>query len=149
MKELIIKDLQKITNQLEKTPTRDEYFKITSLKISRKTILKYFDSYTDAIEQADLNEKSIIINCNTCDKELTRTKSTLSTNNFCNHSCAAKFTNNLRYRTKKEITQICRYCSTKLNHKDRLYCNNKCQKDFEYTEYISNWKIGKILRICR
>ena len=52
MKELIIKDLQNIANQLERTPTRVEYFEITDLKISRKTILKYFDSYTDAIKQA-------------------------------------------------------------------------------------------------
>ena len=149
MKELIIKDLQTVANQLEKTPTRDEYFKITSLKISRKTILKYFDSYTDAIEQAGLNEKPIIVNCNTCNTELTRTKSTLSTNNFCNHSCAAKFTNTVRERIRKEITQTCKHCNTILNHKDKVYCNLKCQKDFEYNQYISDWKSGKLLRICR
>ena len=102
MKELIIKDLQTITNQLEKTPTKEEYFKITSLNISRKTILKYFDNFTDAIEQAGLNKKPIHVKCNTCQKELTRTSSTLSKHNFCNHSCSAIYNNSLR-KDKKYV----------------------------------------------
>lgn len=144
MKELIIKDLQTIANQLEKTPTRDEYFKITSLKISRKTILKYFDSFTDAIEQADLNEKPIIVNCNTCNTELKRTKATLSPNNFCNHSCSARFTNTLR-----KITEYCKFCNKELSIRSKTYCNHTCQTNFQYEQNIKDWKAGKLLRICR
>lgn len=142
MKDLIINDLQKIAQQLERNPTRVEYFEITTLKISRKTILKYFDSYTDAIEQAGLNKKPIIVTCDTCQTELTRTPSTLSVHNFCNHSCSAKYNNILRERVKKEIKQTCRYCTKGLNHKDKTYCNQTCQKEFEYEQYVLDWKTG-------
>lgn len=140
MKELIIKDLQEIAKQLEKTPTRTEYFEITSLKISRKTILKYFDSYTDAIEQAGLNRKPIYVNCDTCQKELTRTPSTLSEHNFCNHSCSAKYNNTLR-KDKK----YCKLCSTELNAKHKIFCNHTCQMEYQYNEYIEQWKEGNQL----
>lgn len=140
MKELIIKDLQDIAKQLEKTPTRMEYFEITSLKISRKTILKYFDSYTDAIEQAGLNKKPIYVKCDTCQKELTRTPSTLSQHNFCNNSCSAKFTNTLR-----KTIQHCKTCNKILTTKSKIYCNHTCQAKFQYEDYIQNWKQGNEL----
>lgn len=140
MKELIITDLQTIAKQLEKTPTREEYFKITTLKISRKTILKYFDSYTDAVGQAGLNKKPIYVKCDTCQTELTRTPSTLSEHNFCNHSCSARYNNVLR-KDKK----YCKYCNTELSSKHKIYCNQKCQTTYQYNQYIVNWKNGKEL----
>lgn len=140
MKELIITDLQEITKQLEKTPTRIEYFKITTLKISRKTILKYFDSYTDAIEQAGLNKQPIYVQCDTCQTQLTRTQSTLSEHNFCNHSCSAKYTNTLR-KDKKH----CKFCNTELSSKSKIYCNHTCQMDSQFNEYIKSWKEGNEL----
>lgn len=139
MKELIIKDLQEIAKQLEKTPTRTEYFEITSLKISRKTILKYFDSYTDAIEQAGLNKKPIYVKCDTCQKELTRTPSTLSEHNFCDHSCSAKFTNKIKPKRIKLIKE-CITCKKVLSNRQVKYCSIKCQADLEYNTYILAWK---------
>lgn len=141
MKELIIKDLQQIANQLEKTPTRNEYFEITTLKISRKTILKYFDSYTDAVEQADLGKKPIYVKCDTCQKELTRTPSTLSKHNFCDHSCSAKYTNKIKPKRIKIIKE-CKHCQTTLTNSHSIYCSIKCQKNYEYEQYISDWKAG-------
>lgn len=141
MKELIIKDLQNIAKQLERTPTRIEYFEITNLKISRKTILKYFDSYTDAIEQAGLNKKPIHVKCDTCQTELTRTSSTLSEHNFCSHSCSAIFTNQAKPKRVKTLKQ-CKYCKKTLINNQSIYCNNSCQKDYEYNKYIQDWKSG-------
>ncbi len=137
MKELIIKDLQNIAKQLERTPTRIEYFKITNLKISRKTILKYFDSYTDAIEQADLNKKPIYVKCDTCQKELTRTPSTVSKHNFCNHSCSAVFTNTMR-KDKK----YCKHCDKELSERSKIFCNVVCNKSFQYEQNIKEWREG-------
>lgn len=141
MKELIIKDLQSIAKQLERTPRRTEYFEITNLKISRKTILKYFDSYTDAVEQAGLNKKPIYVKCDTCQKDLTRTLSTLSKHNFCNHSCSAKFTNKSSPKRTK-LSKKCKHCQTPLENTQSIYCNNICQKEFEYSKYIKEWKEG-------
>lgn len=142
MKELIIKDLQEIAKQLQRTPTRAEYFKITTLTISRKTILKYFKSYTDAIEQADLHSKPIFTNCNTCGSELIRTPSTLSAHNFCNHSCSAKFTNTARTISIHNVISKCKYCSSVLQNKNNIYCNVSCYKANEYSENISKWIQG-------
>lgn len=136
MKELIIKDLQKIAKQLEKTPTRTEYFKTTSLDISRKTLLKYFESYTDALTAAGLGKKPIYVNCDTCQEQLIRTKSTISKHNFCDHSCSAKFTNTLR-----KVYKVCKNCNNPLTKVENTYCNIQCQKDFEYNKYINDWKL--------
>ncbi len=37
----------------------------------------------------------------------------------------------------------CRYCDKSLEG-DQLYCNNKCQKNYEYEEYICYWKLGMV-----
>ena len=139
MKELIIKDLQNIAKQLSRTPTRIEYFEITNLKISRKTILKYFNSYTDAVEQAGLNKKPIHVKCDTCQVELTRTPSTLSKHNFCNHSCSAKFTNQIKPKRIKQIKE-CLNCKKILSNRQIRYCSIQCQANHEYSVYIDNWK---------
>lgn len=128
--------MQEIATQLQRTPTREEYFKLTKIKISRKTILKYFDSYTNAIKEANLDKKQIHTNCNTCGLALIRTESTISIHNFCNHSCSAKYTNTARKEAK-----TCQYCNSILIKSDK-YCNIKCQKQYEYQEQIKEWKNG-------
>lgn len=37
----------------------------------------------------------------------------------------------------------CKNCLKEINKK-RIYCSNKCQKEFEYKEYISSWKNGEV-----
>lgn len=38
--------------------------------------------------------------------------------------------------------KVCTNCGNKTRNK---FCSNKCQKEFEYKEYIRKWKEGKIL----
>lgn len=37
----------------------------------------------------------------------------------------------------------CLYCNNKLEKYQKKYCSNKCQKDLEYENYISDWRNGK------
>ena len=37
----------------------------------------------------------------------------------------------------------CNYCNKQLKCLNVKYCNNQCQRDFEYYKYIKNWKDGK------
>jgi len=36
----------------------------------------------------------------------------------------------------------CINCSNKLNTRNKYYCDNHCQKEYEYKKYISEWHIG-------
>lgn len=41
---------------------------------------------------------------------------------------------------------LCKYCGKKIegrNKRNNIYCDNHCQKEFEYKQYIQNWKNGK------
>ena len=45
-------------------------------------------------------------------------------------------------RTKK-IRNKCLFCNNDLNGSPKgIYCNNKCQQEFRYQEYIKRWKKG-------
>jgi hypothetical protein len=87
---------------------------------------------------------------------------------FCSHSCSAKFSNSTRvisnitriatsvslqryYDTKQNVdsnndyyvrakTRINRNCS-KLDYTGKLFCNASCHKNFQYVEYIKDWKL--------
>lgn len=37
----------------------------------------------------------------------------------------------------------CRNCLKEISNK-KVYCSNKCQKDFEYKEYIKKWQKGEV-----
>ena len=37
----------------------------------------------------------------------------------------------------------CLYCNKPLNNSKGKYCNNTCQKDYQYNMYIDSWKKGK------
>ena len=37
----------------------------------------------------------------------------------------------------------CRNCLKEISSR-KVYCSNKCQKDFEYKEYIKKWKNGEV-----
>ena len=39
----------------------------------------------------------------------------------------------------------CKVCEKELDRPEKYYCNNKCQQDFQYLEYIRKWKLGEIL----
>ncbi len=57
---------------------------------------------------------------------------------FCNASCSAKYNNSKRKLNKHK----CIYCGKELNKKVK-YCSNKCQMEYQYEEYISEWKKGR------
>ena len=38
----------------------------------------------------------------------------------------------------------CLNCNKKLFIKNRKYCNNKCQQDFQYKQKVTLWKMGKL-----
>ena len=38
----------------------------------------------------------------------------------------------------------CLYCSRPLKSSKSKYCNNVCQNNYQYIQYIDNWKKGKI-----
>jgi hypothetical protein len=35
-------------------------------------------------------------------------------------------------------------CDTPLRLKDRTYCSNKCQGDYQYTQWLDRWKAGLV-----
>lgn len=41
-----------------------------------------------------------------------------------------------------KIENYCLNCGNKLSKTNQLYCNNRCQQDFQYKQYINRWKAG-------
>lgn len=39
---------------------------------------------------------------------------------------------------------VCLHCGQSLKTPDRTFCNNNCQKEYEYVEYIKKWKSGEV-----
>lgn len=37
----------------------------------------------------------------------------------------------------------CTYCRKKLDHQKK-FCSNKCQNDFQYSDYIEKWKSANV-----
>jgi predicted nucleic acid-binding Zn ribbon protein len=77
---------------------------------------------------------------------------------FCSHSCSAIFNN--KKRSKEVYDKIslsllkdkedsknrnnlknCIYCGNKIKRKNK-YCDNKCKLNYEYENYIKEWKEG-------
>ena len=44
---------------------------------------------------------------------------------------------------KKKI-HFCRYCNKELHDRHLIYCSITCQHQYQYEQYISNWKAGKV-----
>ena len=42
----------------------------------------------------------------------------------------------------KRKIKYCKNCGKELNERHKIYCDNKCQKEFEYKQYIQKWKDG-------
>lgn len=42
---------------------------------------------------------------------------------------------------KKKI-HYCKNCGKELNERHKIYCDNKCQCDYQYEQYIERWKQG-------
>lgn len=92
----------------------------------------------------DINVNDIKKYCIHCGKPLDKNKLTLSDykrKKFCNNSCAASYNNKF---TKRKEKKKCKNCGKELVSRQRTYCNNKCQQEYEYNTYIEQWKNGII-----
>lgn len=36
----------------------------------------------------------------------------------------------------------CKHCQTEISKRYNIFCTNRCQKEYEYNDYISRWKSG-------
>jgi len=59
-------------------------------------------------------------------------------NKFCSSSCAAKFNHTLR-----PVKKICLFCGKVLQNKQKKYCSKECKRDFDFRQYIDEWKCGQ------
>jgi len=60
-------------------------------------------------------------------------------NKFCSSSCSASYNNKLREKKTKD----CLHCGKQISN-NKTYCDNKCQKEYEYMVKVSKWKQGEI-----
>jgi predicted nucleic acid-binding Zn ribbon protein len=58
---------------------------------------------------------------------------------FCSKSCSASHNNSNRLRNRN--LHNCVYCGKEILGKGKKFCNNKCQKLFEYEKSIREWDI--------
>lgn len=66
-------------------------------------------------------------------------------NVFCSQTCAAFYNNS--QRDKNIILNKCLNCDIEiidLKNKNRKYCCNKCQQDYQYKEKLKLWKDNKV-----
>lgn len=61
---------------------------------------------------------------------------------FCNHSCSTIYNNLQRGNILKENYKYCLNCGKPLFNNARKYCNQQCKNEFEYKQYIEQWKQG-------
>lgn len=74
--------------------------------------------------------------CALCDNILSYEK---RKNKFCCSSCAAK-TNNINIRRHgNPVYNKCLYCNKLIDRSHSIYCNNKCQYEYNKNKYISKW----------
>jgi hypothetical protein len=60
---------------------------------------------------------------------------------YCSRSCAA-IVNNRKHPKRKAVRPQCSHCGAGLLHKDRKFCDNKCQQEFYYLKRIADWHAG-------
>lgn len=79
--------------------------------------------------------------CLQCGKEIIGKNK--NSKKFCNSSCAATYNNSKR---KHKNIIYCLTCGSEIynGRKNTVFCSNKCQKEYEYIEYIKRWKEGLI-----
>lgn len=83
---------------------------------------------------------------------------------FCSHSCSAIFNNGKRGKNKRKSRTVnnetgasfvltgekrfCLNCGKELQYHQDKFCSRKCYKEFDYKNYIKNWKDGKEDGLC-
>ena len=65
---------------------------------------------------------------------------------FCSPKCHSEFKKQKMKDNKirKRNTLYCLNCGKELEGHRNKYCNNQCQQEFQYKEYIEKWKNGMV-----
>ena len=84
-----------------------------------------------SIESYNRNPKR----CKNCGKILPYEK---RVNTFCGSSCSASYSN-----VRRKKVNFCKNCGSVID-KSKTYCSNACQHEFQYKDYIKQWKLGKV-----
>ena len=94
-----------------------------------------------------LHELKEIKYCKNCKKEF---ECLISENRkFCSSSCSAKISNkNINRHTRNSsiyniLKNNCKNCGTLINIKN-IYCSQKCHREYDYKNTITEWKNGKL-----
>lgn len=68
---------------------------------------------------------------------------------FCSSECHSEFKRQKmkNNQIRKSKSSYCLNCGKELEVHRNKYCNNQCQQEFQYKEYIKNWKNGMITGI--
>lgn len=92
--------------------------------------------------QQAFNSKKIQVQCHWCKKNFERRpKSIRSQYVFCDATCRTRWHN--EQRTEYIECFGCKKSFKRKKRKNPIYCNVKCQRKFEYENYIKDWKDGK------
>ena len=64
---------------------------------------------------------------------------------FCNHSCSASYNNKGIYRNGNPLPEhsYCLNCGKEVN-RGKKFCDHDCQFEYQYKEYIEQWKENKV-----
>jgi predicted nucleic acid-binding Zn ribbon protein len=93
--------------------------------------------------------------CIVCGKKLEKQQT-----KFCSHGCAASFNNRARKKKigestidektrvstsgQEKVTRYCEHCGKELLDRQKRFCSSKCQRDYDYNQYITAWKNGEV-----
>jgi hypothetical protein len=89
------------------------------------------------------NKKTKLVTCSCCSKVFEKRLSQINENNFCNHSCRAKFWNIKRGINNKSKLPNC-FCGKKVKKGASKYCSIQCQQEKEKEDKIELWLKGDI-----
>lgn len=107
-----------------------------------RLIFKGCPKCTGNIKRTQADYEKDPIHCKHCDEELPWIGKGSWRKEFCNNSCAAKYNNShSENRPKRKIT-YCLSCGKELSDSVKLFCDNVCQKDYEYKEWVKRFKAG-------
>ena len=140
MKKDIIKSIQELATELNRNPKRDEFVKLNKHSITKRELLKHFQTYTDALIAADLspivdrrNLGTTEISCSNCSTLVTKANSAINHNshNFCSKSCAVTYNNKLKPKRADgkyiPVEKTCSNCNS-THIKDGTNITNTCSR---------------------
>ena len=149
MKEQIIKEIQTLSENLDKIPTLKEFRNFSNIPNVANKLYNYFTSYSDLILKSNVHLKSkpqkskgnIKCNCNFCGKEIFKFKKEVEKGEvYCSRVCASLINNKSPKRDsnlkgKFILEKICKNCNnsyiiTEKQSKDKECCSLICSMEY-------------------